>query len=161
MVQAQIGKPDGGHGVQGLEGELFGGDLTATVAFDEFTLVLGIDDLLVAVVTAGMGGDELALMIKIELVVVTVEGDLLLRIDRRDAVAVGFAMHTAAVGDAHGDGLPGVAVVGIEGQHGALIDKKDIAGAGVQFPVLADVGSIFQPLTRLRVEAFQGRIGRQ
>ena len=161
MVQSQIGKPDGGHWVQGLEGELFGGDLTAAVEFDEFALVLGIDDLLVAVVAAWMGGDELALMIKIELVVVAVEGDLLLRTDRRDAVAVGFAMDTAAVGDAHGDGLPGVAVVGIEGKHGGLVGRKDIAGAGVQFPVLADVRSVFQPLTRLRVEAFQGRIGRQ
>lgn len=161
MAGAQVGKPDGGHRVKSLEGKLFGCDLNAVVLFEEFAVVFGIDDLLVPVVTARMGGDEFALIIKVELVVVAMEGDLLLRTERRDAVAIGFAMDTATVGDAHGEGLPGVAVIGIERQHGGLVGGQNIAGAGVKFPVLADVGRIFQPLACQSVEAFQWCIGGQ
>ena len=161
MELAQVGKPDGCHRIQGFEGELFGSGLAAALVVDEFALVFGIDDLLVAVVAAGVGGHQLALMIKVQLVVVAVEDDLFLGADRRNTVAVGFAVNPAAVGDSHGGDLPGVAVVGIERQQRRLLHREHIPGPGVELPVLADIGRVFEPLAAVCVEACQRRIGRQ
>ena len=158
LMGAQILEPEGGNRIEGLEGEGFGGVLAAPVFFDEGELVVGIDDLLVPVVTAEMGGDEFALIVEVDPVVVAVEGDLLAGTGGRDAVTVAFAVNAAAVGDPDGEGLPGVAGVGVEWEHGGSVGGQDVQGAGVKFPVSAHVGGVFEPEAQLGVEAFQWRV---
>ena len=88
----------------GVEGEQPFGVASAAALVEEFFDVVGVFEVAVALVAAGVGGDELVGVIEAEAVGEGVEGELLGGVEGGHGVAVGIEHDAAAGGDSNGAG---------------------------------------------------------
>jgi len=113
----------------------------------QFTIVIGVADVLAAVVATGVRGDQFFAEEKDEPVRVNFEGELLAGVEAGDGIEVGVKGDAAAA--AGGDGLDDGGVMGLRWQRaqgGFLPGRKQLNGFAMGFAVDADIGHLAQPL---------------
>jgi len=111
-----------GVGTEGVEGEEPFGVFGAAALIEEFFDVIGVFEVAVALVAAGVGGDEVVGVIEAEAVGEGVEGELLGGVTMGNGVAVGIQDDAAAVGDSNGPGDGDVAGDGWQRAQGGFFD---------------------------------------
>ena len=118
--------------------------------------MVGVFNVLAAVVRAQVRGDEFFVVMEEQLIGIDLKGELLGSVEVRHGVAVGLKNNPAATVGA--DGPYGPAVIGTERQgfEQGLFLGKPLAGFGAGFTVDAHVGYGVQPRSASRVERLKG-----
>ena len=132
---------------EGVEGEQPFGVPGAAALFEEFLDVVGVFEVAVALVAAGVGGDEVVGVIEAEAVGEGVEGELLGGVEVGHGVAVGVQDDAAAVGDPNGAGDGDVGGHGWQRAQGGFFGGgEEFGGLLAGFLVVADVGDGVEPV---------------
>ncbi len=140
---------------QGVKGEPPLGVARPSTLVEEVLDVIGGFKVSAPLVAAGMGGNEVVLVVEAEALAKDLESEALGGVDRWHGVAVGVQSDAAAVGDPREPGDGGVCGDIGQGAQGGLFDGEVFAGDLVGFPVDACVGDGAQPLARGRVHGKQ------
>jgi uncharacterized Zn-binding protein involved in type VI secretion len=118
--------------------------------------VIGIFDVLVAAVTAGMLGDELLAPVKGEGPGFDAQFQQGPGMVERHGVAVGFKGDAAAVGGPYPAAATHVVAGQGQGLKARLFLLEGIAGPPARFPMQPHVGHLFHPAAGLGIKGFQG-----
>ena len=117
-----------GAGTERVEAQEPLGVAGAAALVEEFLDVIGVLEVAVALVAAGMGGDEVVGVVEAEAVGKGVEGEALGGVERGHGVAVGVEDDAAAVGDPHQAGDRGVGGLARQRTQGGLFDGEEFGG---------------------------------
>ena len=144
---------------QGIEAQQQLGLAGGAALIEQFLDVLGILEVLAAVVRAGVGGDEFLAMIDTEPIGKAFEQQALGGVETGHGVAVGIERHAKAVGGAHGADDAGIGGPRGKGRQVGLFRGKEFERHAVRCAVSAHIGHGIHPLAAGDVESIQ--MGRQ
>ena len=118
--------------------------------------MVGVFNVLAAVVRAQVRGDEFFVVMEEQLIGIDLKGELLGSVEVRHGVTVGLKNNPAATVGADGPYDPAVIGTERQGFEQGLFLGKPLAGFGAGFTVDAHVGYGVQPRSASRVERLKG-----